>query len=177
MAEEQERDRTRSHRETDSAAIETSMESTAVGIGLVAKNGAYLARLRPEGSPMPHVWEFPGGKCEPGESPEAATRRECAEEIGLDVVVLGLRSVVPYVYPHGRVTLYYHDCVPAEADAEPAANTGFRWIQSADLPGLIFPPANEAIVALLAAEKTASQIDDRHGGTTANENIQSDQVI
>lgn len=177
MAEEHERDRTRSHRETDSAAIETSPESTAVGIGLVSKNGAYLARLRPEGSPMPHVWEFPGGKCEPGESPEAATRRECAEEIGLEVVVLRLRSVVPYVYPHGRVTLYYHDCVPTEADAEPAANTGFRWIQAADLPGLKFPPANEAIVAHLAAEKRASPNDDRQDGTTSNKKAHSDREI
>lgn len=151
-------DEARSPKACESGAFENVSESIAVGIGLVLKNGAYLARLRPEGSPMPHYWEFPGGKCEPEESPEAATRRECAEEIGFEVAVQRLRSVVPYIYPHGRVTLYYYDCVPLDSNAEPGANTGFRWIKAADLPGLRFPPANEAIVAELAAESRDARV-------------------
>jgi 8-oxo-dGTP diphosphatase len=152
-------DGARSPKACESGAFEHVSESIAVGIGLVLKNGAYLARLRPEGSPMPHYWEFPGGKCEPEESPEAATRRECAEEIGFEVAVQRLRSVVPFIYPHGRVTLYYHDCVPLDSNAEPGANTGFRWIKAADLPGLLFPPANEAIVSELAAESRDSKVE------------------
>ena len=56
-----------------------------VGIALVERGGCYLVRRRPPlpGSPMPGVWEFPGGKCEPGESPASATVRECLEEAGL----------------------------------------------------------------------------------------------
>ena len=46
---------------------------TRVGIGLIGRGGSYLIRLRPPGSAMAGYWEFPGGKCEPGESPEVAT--------------------------------------------------------------------------------------------------------
>ncbi len=59
----------------------------AVGIGLIARSGRYLVRQRPDGTAMAGYWEFPGGKCEPGEPPEAAVVRECREETGLDVRV------------------------------------------------------------------------------------------
>ncbi len=99
---------------------------------------------------MPGVWEFPGGKCEPGEPPELATARECREEIGLDVVVGPLRKRVDHRYPHGWVELSYYDCTLADPQAEPDRHTGFRWIDGRDLPMLVFPEANEPILEELA---------------------------
>lgn len=127
---------------------------TRVGIALIRRGAAFLIRTRPPmaGSPMPGVWEFPGGKCEPDESPAAAARRESHEETGLDVLIGPERLARTYDYPHGRVELHYFDAEPADPAAEPAPETGFRWVPAADLPGRTFPPANGPIIAALAAE-------------------------
>ncbi len=128
---------------------------TRVGIGLVGRDGRYLIRQRRPGQIMAGVWEFPGGKCEPGEPAEAATERECREEAGLAVVVERLRSRVVHRYPHGLVELSYYDCRTLDPKAEPADGSGFRWVAAADLPGYTFPGANERVVAGLAAEWSA----------------------
>ncbi|MDR3634217.1 MAG: (deoxy)nucleoside triphosphate pyrophosphohydrolase [Isosphaeraceae bacterium] len=122
-----------------------------VGIGLIARGGRYLVRQRPPGSIMEGVWEFPGGKCEPGESPEHATMRECFEETGRDVSVDRLRRVVVHRYPHGWIELSFFDCSLSDDAAEPAEGSGFVWIDAADLRTLSFPGANEAILDELCA--------------------------
>lgn len=129
-----------------------------VAIALIERVGAYLIRLRPErpGSPMPGVWEFPGGKCEPGEAPEAAARRESAEETGLSVRVKGLRRRAEHAYPHGRVALYYFDCEPEDPAGQPAPESGFLWVAAADLAGRTFPDANGPILSQLAGRATES---------------------
>ncbi|RUL86104.1 (deoxy)nucleoside triphosphate pyrophosphohydrolase [Tautonia sociabilis] len=127
--------------------------ATRVGIGLIARGGRVLIRRRPPrpGSPMPGLWEFPGGKCEPGESPEAAAARECREETGLLVEIGRRRRVVTHRYPHGLVELHYFDARPADPGAEPEAGSGFIWAPVADLPNLSFPEANAPILAELAS--------------------------
>lgn len=126
-----------------------------VGIALVGRGGAYLIRRRPPlpGSPMPGYWEFPGGKCDPDEPPEAATARECLEESGLAIVVGPRRRVATHEYPHGRVELHYFDCVPADPRAEPDRASGFRWVAAGELPALRFPEANGPILKELAQEQ------------------------
>jgi mutator protein MutT len=123
---------------------------TRVGIGLVGRQGRYLIRQRPPGQIMAGVWEFPGGKCEPGESPEDAARRECLEEVGIGVVVERLRARIVHHYPHGLVELSYFDCRTADPAAEPEADSGFLWVAARDLAGYTFPGANEPVVAELA---------------------------
>ncbi len=127
----------------------------AVGIGLISRNGRFLVRKRPKGTVYAGYWEFPGGKCEPGELPAQAVERECLEETGLDVVVGRRRCMKLHSYPHGLVELHFHDCRPAERSAEPAPETGFCWKTAHELTALRFPEANEAIVAELVREADA----------------------
>ena len=101
---------------------------------------------------MPGVWEFPGGKVEPGETPDVAAARECLEESGIAVVVGRERRRVAHRYPHGPVVLHYFDCEPAQPHPEPDEGSGFRWVSARDLPGLTFPEANGPILERLAIE-------------------------
>jgi mutator protein MutT len=123
-----------------------------VGIGLIRRGAAFLIRRRPDGTVYAGYWEFPGGKCEPGESPAQATARECFEEIGLHIVVGRLRRTVIHRYTHGLVELFFHDCMTEEPDAEPDPATGFRWVPIEQLASLRFPEANEVILDELARE-------------------------
>ncbi len=56
-------------------------------VALIDADGRVLLARRPEGKPMAGLWEFPGGKVEPGETPEAALMRELREELGIDICV------------------------------------------------------------------------------------------
>jgi mutator protein MutT len=125
-----------------------------VGIGLIRRGDRFLVRRRPPrpGSPMPGYWEFPGGKCHAGESPADCARRECAEEVGLPIVVERLRRIVRHAYPHGLVELHFFDCRLAEEAVEPDPVTGFVWVSVEALPSLAFPGANEPIVEELIRE-------------------------
>jgi mutator protein MutT len=136
-----------------------------VAIALIVREGRYLVRRRPPlpGSPMPGYWEFPGGKCEPGESPEACVRREIGEEAGLEIVVERLRRVIAYHYPHGHVLLHFYDCRLADPAAEPDPATGFVWRAPAELVRLPFPGANEPILAELVQEADRRERSTRRG--------------
>jgi 8-oxo-dGTP diphosphatase len=121
-----------------------------VGIGIIRRQDRFLVRRRPHGSVYAGYWEFPGGKCEPGESPAEATARECLEETGLTVVMGSLRRITTYRYPHGPVELHFYDCTTDSAGAEPHAGSGFVWVTARQLSSLRFPEANEAILEELA---------------------------
>lgn len=101
---------------------------------------------------MPGYWEFPGGKCEPDESPEAAVLRECREELGVPIVLGNRRRITTHLYPHGLVELHYFDAETESPVAEPVPGSGFLWIAAADLPFYQFPDANEPVLQELAAE-------------------------
>ena len=130
----------------------TKARAVQVGIGLIERGGSFLIRQRPAtpGSPMPGLWEFPGGKVEPGETPAEATVRECLEESGLNVRVGSLNRHLVHDYPHGLVELFYFHAHPADPRAEPSPESGFRWVCAVDLPAYTFPPANDALIADLA---------------------------
>jgi 8-oxo-dGTP diphosphatase len=130
-----------------------------VGIGLVRRGEAFLVRQRPEGAALAGFWEFPGGKCQSGETPETAARRECFEETGLVLRAIALRSVVRHHYAHGRIELHFFDCQAYDPSAEANPATGFRWVEANALAFLRFPEANDEVVASLIRE---------FGGTAEN---------
>jgi mutator protein MutT len=123
-----------------------------VGIGLIRRSDRYLIRRRPAGTVYAGYWEFPGGKCEPGERPEQTAVRECLEETGLRVEVKGLRRVIEHHYPHGHVRLSFFDCEPLGDDLDVSAEHGCRWVPAGELQDHRFPEANEEILGELASE-------------------------
>jgi 8-oxo-dGTP diphosphatase len=140
-------------------SIEPDSRPICVGIGLVRRGESYLVRQRPAHTVYAGYWEFPGGKCEPGETPAETTARECLEETGLVVVVGRLRRVIEHRYAHGHVRLHFFDCEPADALAEPAAESGCRWVPAALLTSLRFPEANEPILAELSETRGQAEQD------------------
>ncbi len=133
------------------------------GIAIIRRGQRYLVRQRPAETVYAGYWEFPGGKCEPGEQPAQATARECFEEIGIVVRVGPLRKVTVHRYPHALVELHFFDCTTEDDRAEPAPELGFHWLSVTELGRLRFPEANEAVIAEL---KRAADLNEPAPGTT-----------
>src|SRR5438552_613206 len=103
------------------------MSARQIAIAVVEHAGSFLIGQRPPGVPLAGLWEFPGGKIEPGESAEAAAVRECREEAGLVVEAVSELLVHEEKYPHGHVELHFIACRLTNAQiSEPAAP--FCWV-------------------------------------------------
>lgn len=127
-----------------------------IGIAIVKRDGCYLIGKRADG-PLADYWEFPGGKCRPGESPEECAVRECREETGLKIEVQRLRRTVHHHYAHGAVELHFYDCqVPAGQESD-APSPPYRWVRREQLADYAFPAANDTVLRDLLNEHAAAQ--------------------
>jgi mutator protein MutT len=95
------------------------------------------------------VWEFPGGKCEPGESHEACLARELTEELGVRAAIGDEIVVIEHAYPDRTVRLHFRRC---EIAGEPQALLGqqIQWVAREALDSLEFPAADRALIDRLA---------------------------
>jgi len=136
----------------------TAPESTparlvlVVAAALVDRDGRVLLAQRPPGKQLAGLWEFPGGKVEPGERPEAALIRELAEELGIDVAGAALSPLAfaSHAYPdfHLLMPLYL---VRAWAGVpEPREAAALAWVRPAEMAAYSMPPADGPLVAALA---------------------------
>jgi 8-oxo-dGTP diphosphatase len=129
---------------------------TPIAIAVVQRQGCYLVGQRPEGAPLAGLWEFPGGKIEPGESPEVAAVRECLEETGIAAIPLFRYPEHLQQYDHDRVLLHFIACRPVAEVAcrpvgenPPAPRAPFRWLPRAELSRLEFPRGNRGLLAAI----------------------------
>jgi 8-oxo-dGTP diphosphatase len=120
---------------------------------LVDGDGRVLVQRRPEGKPMAGLWEFPGGKVEPGETPEAALIRELREELGIDVAAACLSPAVFASEPLGARHLLLLLFVCRRWRGMPASLEGgeLQWKRPLALHGLDMPPADRPLIGLLEA--------------------------
>ncbi len=127
---------------------------TPIAIAVVEQDGRFLIGQRPPGVALAGLWEFPGGKIEPGETPEAGAVRECLEETGLVVEPLFRYPEREHAYAHDRVQLMFIACRLA-SDALDPPREPFRWVERAKLCEYEFPVANaELLRALMASPKS-----------------------
>jgi len=120
-------------------------------VALVDADGRVLLAQRPAGKPLAGLWEFPGGKVNPGETPETALIRELAEELGIDVAASCLApfTFASYTYPDFHLLMPLYIC--RKWSGIPAAREGQRlaWVRPARLGDYPMPPADPPLVALL----------------------------
>jgi A/G-specific adenine glycosylase len=111
-----------------------------VALGVIVRAGKMFIQQRPETGHLGGLWEFPGGKCRQGESPERAVVRECREELGVGVKALSKLAEVPHAYSHFKIVLHVFICRLRNGD--PFTALPHAWVESGELEKYPFPAAN-----------------------------------
>lgn len=120
---------------------------------LVDADGRVLVQRRPAGTSMAGLWEFPGGKVEPGETPEAALIRELQEELGIDVEAACLAPAVFASEPLGdrHLLLLLYACRKWKGLVTARHASELQWVRPVELHRLEMPPADKPLIGLLEA--------------------------
>ena len=122
-----------------------------VAAALVDEHGRVLLAQRPQGKALAGMWEFPGGKIEPGEAPEAALARELHEELGITAPALQPLAFASHAYPEFHLVMLLYLC--REWQGVPAGRDGqaLRWERPGAMAVLPMPPADVPLVDALVA--------------------------
>ena len=131
-----------------------------IGIGVVINEaGDVLIDQRLEEGLLGGMWEFPGGKQEPGEPIEACIARELMEELGIEVSVGDALITVDHAFSHKKLRFVVHLCRWMSGDPKPLASQQVRWVRLEQLKDYPFPAANVRIIeALLGRLSRTNQL-------------------
>jgi 8-oxo-dGTP diphosphatase len=111
---------------------------------VVERDGKYLITQRRASAVLPLMWEFPGGRVEPGETDAQALKREVLHRLGVEIECGKLISFVSHPYEHYVVDLFLYECHLLSEDLRSLAVSEHRWVASADFDQYAFTPADEA---------------------------------
>ncbi|MBP0437920.1 8-oxo-dGTP diphosphatase MutT [Tianweitania sediminis] len=122
-----------------------------VACALVDADGRVLLAQRPEGKALAGLWEFPGGKVEPGETPEAALIRELREELGIEtqVACLAPLTFASHAYDDFHLLMPLYVCRRYSGIPQPRDAQALKWVRPAKLRDYPMPPADEPLIAHL----------------------------
>lgn len=124
------------------------MKTIVVAAAIIEQDGAYLVTRRLEGTHLAGTWEFPGGKCDPGESLAECLRRELQEELGVDAAIGTEVMQIAHDYGERRVQLHFLTCALA-GPPRPQLGQAMQWVRRDALAALEFPPADAALIDYL----------------------------
>lgn len=132
-------------------AIEPPRIVLVVACALVDADGRVLVAQRPEGKALAGLWEFPGGKLEPGERPEESLIRELEEELGISVkpACLAPLTFASHGYDSFHLLMPLYVCRRWEGTPEGREGQAIRWMKPARLRDLAMPPADAPLIAHL----------------------------
>lgn len=117
---------------------------------LIRRGSRVLLSQRRADQSLPLCWEFPGGKIEPGESPEAALRREAREEIGCELTVQAIDEVIFHAYEDFDLYMLLYRCAIASGEPQAIEVAAVEWVEVTELLARKLPPADLPIARRLA---------------------------
>ena len=111
---------------------------------VIRNNGRILLCTRPDGKHLEGLWEFPGGKADPGESDEQCLKREIREELSIDIIVLDLIFRIEHSYPGKDVEIVFYRAMQTDMAQQINVTEGqeFRWIELSGMKKLDLVPAD-----------------------------------
>lgn len=120
-------------------------------VALIDVDGRILLTQRPEGKSMAGLWEFPGGKVEPGETPEVALIRELHEELGINTWAscLAPLTFASHSYPEFHLLMPLFACRKWEGIVQGREGQALKWVRAADLRSYPMPPADIPLIPIL----------------------------
>lgn len=124
------------------------MPEPVVVAAVVERDGAFLVTRRTRGTHLEGHWEFPGGKCEPGETHADCLRREMREELDVEVAVGREILTTRHAYRDRTVQLHFYRCELAGMP-RPRLGQAMRWVRRDELASLRFPPADAELIEQL----------------------------
>jgi A/G-specific adenine glycosylase len=127
-----------------------------IAVGLIFNDaGELYIQRRPDQGLLGGLWEFPGGKREPGESLEDTCRRELREELGIEAEIVDAFGQVSHAYSHFRITMYAFHCRIRSGEPAPPESIPFKWVTLGQLGDFAFPKANRRLIDRLLAARNA----------------------
>ncbi|MCA8869623.1 MAG: 8-oxo-dGTP diphosphatase MutT [Rhodobacteraceae bacterium] len=120
-------------------------------VALIDVEGRVLLARRPEGKSMAGLWEFPGGKVEPGETPETALIRELQEELGIDTwqSCLAPLTFASHAYDDFHLLMPVFACRKWQGIPRSREGQALKWVRANDLGNYPMPPADIPLIAVL----------------------------
>ena len=120
-----------------------------VAAAIIEQNSRYLITRRNEDVHLAGLWEFPGGKCEPGESFEVCLQRELLEELDIEVTPPVFVLSNRHHYPEKNVELHFFSCAIVRGEPKALGCKEFRWVNSIEFGEFEFPPADVPVLQKL----------------------------
>jgi 8-oxo-dGTP diphosphatase len=124
------------------------MTTIIVTAAIIQRRDQYLVTRRQTGVHLAGLWEFPGGKCEVGETLTDCISRELREELGIRATVVAEVFTTTHEYPDRRVELHFFAC-QSDDDPLPVLGQEIRWVGRQELADLEFPPADGELIRRL----------------------------
>jgi mutator protein MutT len=124
------------------------MTTIVVTAAVIERDGSFLVTRRQKGVHLEGYWEFPGGKCDAGESLAACLARELREELDVAAQIREEIFTTTHEYADRRVELHFLRC-DLTTTPRPQLGQAMRWVVREELAGLEFPPADAELIELL----------------------------